>query len=235
MKKSFILFISIIIFFSSSISQAETLTIRYPTKKDAFHDAASIILKEAYQAIGIDVVYKPIPSARALLMSNSGKIDGELVRIAKINQTFRNLVRIPVSFISAEQMAWTVKDKNIIINGWNSLRPYRIGFHKGYKAAENGTKWMNVEVVSEAKQAFKMLNLGRIDVAIANKFTGLSIIKTFALDNIKMLDPPVQVEPLYHFLNKKHKALVPKVAMELLKMKINGRVQVIYKEFQLYD
>jgi len=233
MKNSIIFLVSLLLF-SSIVTHAETLIIRYPTKKDAFHDAASTILKEAYLSIGVNVEYRVIPSARSLVLSNSGNIDGELVRIGSIAKTYTNLVKVPVSHVAAEQMAWAVEGSGMSIVGWESLRPYKIVFHRGYKAAESGTKGMNIETVNSVKQAFQMVSLGRKDVAIANKFTGLSIIKNWELSKkIVMLKPAVQVDPLYHYLHKKHQALVPKITTAMNKMKKSGRFEEIYKQFKL--
>jgi polar amino acid transport system substrate-binding protein len=105
--------------------------------------------------------------------------------------------------------------------------------HKGYKAAELGTKGMDVLLVGHDKQAFLMVDKGRRDVVIANRFTGLLVIKEMNLNQIEMLIPPVQVDPLYHYLHKKHNALVPQITGILRKMKQEGKFQEIYKKFEV--
>jgi len=54
------------------------------------------------------------------------------------------------------------------------------------------------------------------------------------LNEIVMLTPPVQVDPLYHYLHKKHKALVPQITAVLREMKQEGKFQEIYKQFQVF-
>jgi polar amino acid transport system substrate-binding protein len=233
MKKAILLFTSLVICLSGGLTQAESLTIVYPPEKNAFHDAAAAIIRGAYKKIGIEVVFKTYPAERALQISNSGDADGELVRIDNISTAYTNLIKIPVSHVAAEQMAFA-KGSRIEINGWESLRPYKIVFHKGYKAAELGTKGMNVLLVGHDKQAFLMVDKGRRDVVIANRFTGLSVIKEMNLNEIVMLTPPVQVDPLYHYLNKKHKAMVPQITAVLREMEQEGKFQEIYKQFQVF-
>ena len=57
--------------------------------------------------------------------------------------------------------------------------------------------------------------------------------KKMNLNQIVMLIPPVQVDPLYHYLHKKHKALVPQITAILKKMRQEGKFQEIYKQFQV--
>jgi polar amino acid transport system substrate-binding protein len=233
MKKAILLCALLVIHLSGELTQADSLTIVYPPEKNAFHDAAAAIIREAYKKIGTEVVFKTYPAERALQISNSGDADGELVRIDNISTTYTNLIKIPVSHVVAEQMAFA-KGSIIEINGWESLRPYKIVFHKGYKAAELGTKGMDVLLVGHDKQAFLMVDKGRRDVVVANRFTGLLVIKEMNLNEIVMLTPPVQVDPLFHYLHKKHKALVPQITAMLRKMKHEGKFQEIYKQFQVF-
>ena len=209
---------------------ADTLIIGFPKEQNVFHSAAAEILREAYGKLGIKVEFKTFPSARSLQLANDGVIDGELVRIAGIQAKYRNLIRIPVSHVQAEQMAFS-RNPDIPIQGWTSLKPWRLVFHRGYVAAEENTHGMNVQLVNDDSQAFKMVEHGRADIAIANRFTGNKILKELGLSDIHMLIPPVEVDPLYHYLNKKHLNLVPKITAVLEKMRAKGRFAEIYRRY----
>ena len=82
------------------------LTFVFPQEKNAFHNAAAEIIRQAYATLGITVVYKTYPAERALMMSNRGLSDGELVRVKGIEANYPNLIRIPVSHVTADQMAF---------------------------------------------------------------------------------------------------------------------------------
>ena len=77
----------------------------------------------------------------------------ELVRIKGIDKKYTNLIRIPVSHVQAEQMAFG-KSGGIKINGWESLKPYKIVFHRGYKVAEQNTIGMKRLIVGIAGRHF---------------------------------------------------------------------------------
>jgi polar amino acid transport system substrate-binding protein len=81
---------------------------------------------------------------------------------------------------------------------------------RGYRSIENGTAGMSVEVVSSDESLLKMLALGRLDVAVTDVATAESLIPTLKLDTpITILNPPVEVIELYHYVNQRNAALVP--------------------------
>ncbi len=219
--------IVIALLFSNSVSaDPQTLTIVYPPEKNAFHDAAAAIILEAYKRLNIEIVFKTLPAERALQSSNSGAVDGELVRIAGIDERYPNLIRIPVSHVTAEQMAFG-RDATIVIDGWQSLAPYKFAFHRGYKVAEKNTEGMNRHLTSTDEAAFRMVAAGRMDLALANRFTGEKIIDDLRLDNVVMIRPPVQVDPLFHYLHKMHARLVPQITAVLSRMEADGEIDAI--------
>jgi len=216
---------------SKSVSaDQQTLTVAYPPEKNAFHDAAAAIIREAYKKLGIRIVFKTLPGERSLQLSNEGIIDGELVRIAGIDEEYQNLIRVPVSHVTAEQMAFG-RDATIAIHGWQSLARYKLAFHRGYKVAEENTKNMNRYETRTDEAAFRMVTSGRMDLALANRFTGAKIIDDLKLTNVVMLTPPVEVDPLFHYLNKKHAMLVPRITAVLNRMKAVGEMKAIRRRY----
>lgn len=216
----------------NAVASATSLTIVYPNEKNAFHDAAAEIVRAAYKEIGIDVVYKTYPAERALQLSNKGISDGELVRIEGIEAKYPNLIRIPVSHVTAEQMAFGT-DASVRISGWPGLKGKRIAFHRGYKVAESNTIGMNRHIVSSDTAAFKMLSAGRMEIAIANRFSGQKMIRELGLKNVVMLVPPLQANPLFHYLHKKHAALVPKITAAMQRLKTSGQMAEILKKLKV--
>jgi len=226
------LIVVLVVLFSVISARAESneLTFVFPQEKNAFHDAAAEIIRRAYAALDITVIYKTYPAERALQMSNKGHSDGELVRIEGIEARYPNLIRIPVSHVTAEQLAFG-RDSSQKIDGWTSLMPYSLAFHRGYKVAERNTEGMDRYLTGTDVNAFKMVENGRKDIAIANRFSGAKIIKDHNLNNVKMLTPPVQRDPLYHYLHSKHSGLVGDITCVQTKMKAEGKFSEILEEF----
>ncbi len=209
-----------------------------PALDDAISDLSSKVLETAYHKIGIKLKFEEYPAERALRMSNSGHIDGEVNRIKGIDKTYTNLILIPISVNSFEGMAFS-HNVQFEVNGWESLRPYSIAIRIGIKFAEIGTEGMNVIKFPTNKKVFQMVAYGRVDICISSRLTGLYTIKKYGFKNIKILEPPLIKLNLYHYLHKKNKHLVPKITQSLKQMQDNGSILKIRRDFinrlKIYD
>jgi polar amino acid transport system substrate-binding protein len=193
---------------------------------------ASEILKVAYRRLGIEVVFEAIPQARSLIMSNEGKIDGEVTRLAGLEAQYPNLMMVPVVLIEQKGMAFTRKDKTFPLNGWDSLRPYSIVTLNGAKWSTDGTMGMDrVDIVTQPEQMFKMLEMGRVDVALGPRLTGMVQIMQLGFTDILPIEPPLVINKLYHYLNIKYKThLLPQLSAVLQQMESSGQSSEIREQ-----
>ena len=143
---------------------------------------------------------------------------------------YTNLIRIPVSHVTAEKIAFG-RDPSLKIDGWQSLKPYRIAFHRGYEVAENHTVGMDRHLTGDDENAFTMVENGRMDIASANRFFSTKIIEDHGLQNAVMLVPPVQWDPLYHYVHTKHRDLLGDVTRVLKVRKKIGEFVRILEQF----
>jgi len=193
-------------------------------------DISLIVLKQAYRKLGIEVEYNPLPGERALQTANSGKVDGEVFRIINIQKKYPNLIPIPTPINILEAVAFS-KQPDLIVSGWHSLSKLSIGIQVGIKFAERGTRGMSPVLVDTNEQLFKMLNADRIDVAAVALTNGLKTLSKLNLTSIYAVSPPIQVFPLYHYLHKKHAALVPRLNTVLAEMAVSGDIKKIRDTF----
>ncbi len=200
------------------------------------------ILTEAYGRIGIEIETRIFTGPRSLSMANRGSIDGELFRGDLDKDKFHNLIRIPVPILYGELVVFT-KDVEFEVMGWESLKPYVIGIYSGLTGAETGTKGMRVEPVATVEQLFKKLAAGRNDIVVFPRDQGMDTLKSLmtlnpegidlqTLQKIRVLEPPIHLEVLYHTLHKKHAALVPKITAVLQEMTDEGLIQRITEEVE---
>ncbi len=171
-------------------------------KRTRFIAAAEIVLS-AHSKLNVEIMFKTFPAERALRMSSAGKADGELVRVEGIDAKYKNLIRIPVSHVMAEQMVFAT-NPDLKVSGWKSLVGRSIVFQREYKVAEKHTVGMDRYLVPDGKTALLMLEKKRKDVAISNRFTGQKIIRDLRLKRVHMLVPAGQIDPLFHYLHVKH-------------------------------
>ncbi len=187
---------------------------------------AEPVIREAYARLGITVEIRNYPWRRALAVANDGVTDGELFRVKTIQKEFPNLVIVnePVAYI--EILVFT-KNTQIKVDGWESLRPYRLGFVMGLKEIEEQTQGMQVYMADTNETIFKLLQRGRFDIAIEERFAGLKALKEMNINDIHFLLPPIEKYPLYHFLHTRHVSLVPKVERVLKQLEQEGFIEAV--------
>ena len=216
--------------FTTSLEAQETMVIStFPDDDAPLVIIAERVIRDAYTRLGIEVEIQYLPGERAIHSANYGKTDGELFRVAEINQTYSNLLMVPVPISYVEIVVFT-KNVNFPVEGWESLRPYRIGFQQGMKLIEAKTKGMKVSTTNSSELTFKLLKLNRFDIAVEPRKSGLYFVKNLHLSDITILEPPLERIPTYHYLNKKHQDLLPKLENILRQMEQEGTIQKINDE-----
>lgn len=178
--------------------------------------------KEAFSRIGVNFKLTSLPSERSLKAANAGEIDGEGLRVGGLSSKYPNLIQVPERYVGISFVAFST-DATIKLNGWNSLKPYRVGFITGWKMFEakaSGARVVNK--VDTPGQLFKMLEAGRIDLALYTKADGIVFVKGKGYSTIGPLVPSLKDVDMFLYLNKKHKALVDKLATAIRDIKADG-------------
>ena len=223
----FILLILSVCFITPSIYAQNTLLIASPGAPTA--KVTEQILREAYKRIGIQIQIKEFPAERSLLMSNEGQSDGDVNRIKEVEKLYTNLIRVPIVVNTVEWVAFS-NNVRFPVEGWESLKPYKIALRRGMKIAEIKTEGMSREVVTTDEQIFKLLDIGRVDVAVSDLLTGRIELKRLNLESIFKLEPPLTTVELYHYLHKKHENLVAKITESLQTMENEGEIRRIREQ-----
>ncbi|WP_158947220.1 substrate-binding periplasmic protein [Pseudodesulfovibrio cashew] len=189
------------------------------------------ILREAYGELGYSVVIRRVPAERALVMANAGLVDGEAARVPVIELRNPDLIKVPTPLYVNRVAAFT-RGKDIDLEaGWDSLRQYRIGCLLGYKYINKQTQGMERVMVPSYEQLFALLRKGRVDIVVAEYLDAMSnILKE---DDFQVLQPFLAENPMYHYLNKKNAALVPKVDAVLRRMLADGRMDAILRDVEV--
>lgn len=184
---------------------------------------SEVIVREAYRRLGITVDIMKYPAERALRLADAGDADGEVQRIDGIAKRYTNLIQVrpPINYI--EGTIFT-KTADFSVEGWESLRPYRIGIIRGIKFAERSTKGMDTRLVSDYAELFRKLDRGLFDVAVSPRVNGWYQIAELRLTGIRELEPPVERFDLFHYLNRMHVDLVSEISSVFERMKEDGEL-----------
>lgn len=217
-----VLFLTGLLFGLAIAVRAETITIstnNTPLDRQALHDVS----KEAFRRIGVDFKLISLPSERSLHSANLGEVDGEGLRVPGLASQYPNLVQVPERYIGISFVAFARDTSIRLDHGWDSLKPHRVAFINGWKMFEGSAGGARVVTkVDKAEQMFLMLDGGRIDLALYTRTDGVALARRMGLSSIVPLAPALKDVDMYLYLNRKHEALVPKLAQALREMKSDG-------------
>ena len=133
------------------------------------------------------------------------------------------LVAVPEPMGRSDTFAFTT-GAAIPLDGWDSLRPYRLCVVVGDLITMKRTKGMRRETTRDIASEFRMLQKGRCDVAIADGAAWLTIDQEH-LGRFRMIETPIQSFPVFHYLNRRHADLAPKLAQAFRDLHAEGFAQ----------
>ncbi len=185
--------------------------------------ALELVAKEAFHRVGVEFKLVSLPSERSLRAANLGEIDGEGLRVAGLEQQYPNLVRVPERVVGISFVAFA-RDASIALDRrWESLQPYRVAFINGWKMFEaNATGARIVRKVDKPEQLFEMLEHEHVDLALYTRADGAALVKRMGYTSIAAVEPALQDVDMYLYLNRRHEALVPRLADAIRAMKVYG-------------
>ena len=184
------------------------------------------IIMEAFARINVPVTIAYTDTETSLIDVNAGLLDGEINRIAGIEQTYPNLVRVPEPNMIMRFVAFAGRDH--AISGWDSLRNREIGLVAGWKILEENTEgFPYVTRVPTEIELFRMLALDRIDVALYSQLTGYAVLNDLGYEGIRHLEPALAEREMFLYLHARHADLAPLIADALRAMKRDGTYAAI--------
>ena len=187
----------------------------------------AVIVKAAYEKLGIPVKFEILPGKRALAESSEGRADGEVHRIVEIDDEYPTLLRVPTPINYIEPSVFSKKHE-FEVTDCAALQGYQIGIVRGVKHSQLCTQGMeNVIAGNDLTAVMRMLNAGRIDLLITARINGLLMAKELKLDTIKPLSPPLSRFWVYHYLHKSHKELVPRIDNVFKSMQESGELEAL--------
>lgn len=188
------------------------------------------LVAEAFSRLGIEVEVIKLPAERALVNANKGIEDGNLLRIAGLEKTYPNLIRVPEKLMDTEFVGYSMK-KIPEGPGWERLNSCAVAYVKGWKIFETNVQGAEeATAVGSPEQMFGLLKEGRVDVGLYEKWQGILLARQVGLKNYQVLEPPFVTKEQFMYLHKKHAAMVPELARVLREMKQDGTYQRIFDQ-----
>jgi len=227
----FLILIVLILNLLTNLSFAESSQITVSTNNTPLdRKVLQAISDEAFSRLQLKFNLVSLPSERSLVAANNGEVDGEGLRVAGLSKQYPNLVQVEEAYTRISFVAFA-KNASLKIVDWTSLKPYRVAFIKGWKMFEaNASQAKVVNKVDTPEQLFKMLDSGRIDMALYTLADGELYIKKHQLKSIAALKPSLKDVDLYLYLNKKHEKTVQQLSSVLKNIKADGSYNRIVAE-----
>jgi len=235
-KYKFRFILTALLFLLSPASFAEqTIVIntafRNPISNDTQTGFADKVLGEAFRRMGYKLETVRLPAERALINANKGIDDGDLLRINGLQKKYPNLIQVPGKIMDMDVMLFTRNKPSFKIRGWKSIAFHSVSIITGWKIFEiNLGQQANIMKMDNVSQIFTMLKKNRTDFAGYERWSGLGYLKSIKNTDITLLEPPLMSTPLYTYLHKKHKKLVPQLAAEIKKMKRDGSIRKMFNQ-----
>lgn len=200
--------------------------VRIAAINSAIAQISSAVLQKAYARIHIVAKVDLFPPERAIQLSNSGAYDGEAHRIPGIEKNYPNLIRVdvPIADVRGCVFSKTVVPKEV---SWKGIMNYHVGYWHGVKFIERkltsprAVRFYNQEAMLSAVQN------GAVELGVSACRSGNAVLKKLNITEVKALPDPIEIIPLYHYVHKDKKALIPLLEKELTKMQQDGSLKAI--------
>lgn len=164
------------------------------------------LVREAYRVSGYTSDLKFMPWARVVAMAREGKFDGYLPEY--YSETLKKDFLVSEPFPGGPLGFFKRKGENISFKTLEDLKDYTIGVVRGYVNTEAFDKasFLQKDVANNDLTNLKKLIGKRIDLAIADKFVGLYLLKQEMPDKageVEFILPPLEEKNLYLCIAKK--------------------------------
>ena len=151
---------------SMPLSHSKELLIVYPSDQSLQPGMKLYqkVIKELYKRLNIKIKFKNVHATRSLMMSNSGKADGELIRTKIIEKKFKNLIRVnlPIDKIRFWALTLNTKINNVKVPElMNKSIVFKRGFLIFEKIFKNNKK---ANRVTKTEQIYRMVLSKRSDL-----------------------------------------------------------------------
>ncbi|WP_419799104.1 MAG: substrate-binding periplasmic protein [Terasakiella sp.] len=213
-----VIFILLLLNFVSATGYASPFTISVE-QNNVFLEA---LLPELLSEAKLEAKIVTIPSRRALVELNEGRIDANGLRLRILEERYPNIIKMDEPVLHIDFIAITKRD-NIIVKSWADLAPYKVAYPAGWKIFDvNVPTNTNVTKVNDHMQLFNLLEIDRVDVVLLSKTIANTLLKNRKDHSFLLLNPPLHSTPSYLFFHKSRQEEAHKMAVALRRLKANG-------------
>lgn len=225
MKKNVLLTVLILASFQLFSSELKFSTF---VNQSLFHICSEIVT-EIYSRLDYEVSIIEMSSMRAIKESEAGRTDGEVGRMYSYSDICSEVIAVPTPYYGADTTAFVRSDSGISGVTVENLNQFSVARISGV---------LNTDLLtSEVEETFDFLTIEDMlrflqyrddaDLALVNRIGGLIALRKYEINGIVPLSPPIVRRDIYHFVNKKNAALVPRLNSMIKELKSSGELDEI--------
>ena len=223
------LFLLVVLFFSK-ITLANHNSVIFNRPADSAQESYALaLLTLAYKELNYEVHIIDFNRQNALLAANNGVLDGQLGRDISIEADNKNLIRINYPLFDYKLLLFKNCQPNTLdkLDSIAVLSGYPVQHHYLNEHKFNG----NIIEVKNITTQLNLLAQHKVDGAIMLDF----VLKAdnFSLPETCMQTQLLSTFSLYHYVHKKHAALVSKLLNALNKLHDNGTSRALRAKYNL--
>ena len=182
------------------------------------------ILRTVYRRLNITVEFVDVPSKRALALSSSGAVDGEVHRIANLARDYPTLIEIspPINYIEPAVFTTSLRFE---VRGWGvDQGPQRR--HCPRRGIVGGRHWgmARVTAATGLDNLIRMLDAGRLRCWCRICSAAASRSRDWDWKRAFARSPAIERIYIYHYLHQRHRELAAQVAAVIREMDASGEL-----------
>ena len=191
---------------------------------------ATKLVREISAKMGTPIQLLPMPAKRSTVMLKTGDIHAELSRIASYTELVPTAIRVDEPIIRVPYYVYSSTQK-FEVDGWNSLRPYKIVAVSGYAFVKKYMQSHDTYDVGTVESALQFIKLKRADLFVAAPISTETFFESseFDTEGIYRLEPPVDYLNLYTFFSYKYPEYAKEYHAALVKLKDEGQYQKLFQ------
>lgn len=158
------------------------IQIGMPLGDSALRQQLQQLLAAAYQELGYQTEFIPLPSERRLLLLTQGLLDADLFRICELDDAYPQLRVVPAPLGSVQLNAYSLSPGTLI--NWQAQQGLLISHIHGFKMAELQQFSGKRVTVNSDQQAFGLMLQGRVDIVLEDSHSAAPMLDHYAVKGI---------------------------------------------------
>ena len=186
------------------------------------------IIQALYRHINEPMYVDIVPLARASTEMASGKIDGELIRVAPYFVDNPNVVKVEPAVFTAEAVVFSLAGRSAVVRSRDDLVHYSIAYQRGQVFAQELIEnHPAVTTTQTSAQLIRMLQAGRVDLVLLHRINGQYFVDRLGLRELVDVSPVLVRNDYFHCLAKRHAPLAKRLGAAIMALKASGELERI--------